>query len=441
MRVATTKEGSGSMDRRIIQDSIEYIESRLCTELTAQELSGRAGFSLFHYYRLFTQAVGMPVMQYITRRRLLHAVYEISLGMKKTDAVLLYGFDTYAGFYKAFLREFGCTPAFYLGHYPVRKPYQINILQEEPIMVSHRHIIELLKKCWDMEDVEIKDVVYEGTQKVNDSAYYVGDEYVLKFSANLGKLKNHIVISEALEKEGLLAAAPVVARDGEKYVQDGQLFCCLTRRIQGRQILPQKLFTQDGKKDARFIGEIVGHLDAALAKIDVAVDEDNLYESVADWAIPLLQKQSLISASMGRKYMEEFGGLYGKLPVQVIHRDPNPGNIITQGDRWGFIDFELSERNVRIFDPCYAATAILSEYYEVGDRFLQWIEIYQEIMQGYDSVIHMTEDEKNAVPWVVLSNQFLATAWFLEQEKYKDVYEVNRKMTESIVEHFDRLKI
>lgn len=78
------------MDRRIIQDSIEYIESHLRTEITAQELSDGAGFSLFHYYRLFTQVTGMPIMQYITRRRLLHAVYEISLGMKKTDVVLHY---------------------------------------------------------------------------------------------------------------------------------------------------------------------------------------------------------------------------------------------------------------------------------------------------------------------------------------------------------------
>lgn len=284
-------------------------------------------------------------------------------------------------------------------------------------------------------------MVYEGTGKINDSAYYVGDEYVLKFSTNLGKLKNHIAISEALEKEGLLAAVPVAACGGEKYVQDGQLFCCLTRRIQGRQILPQKLFTQDGKKDARFIGEIVGHLSVSLAKIDFVVEEENMYESAVNWAIPLLQKKSVISGSICRRYIEEFGNLYERLPRQVIHRDPNPGNIITQGDRWGFIDFELSERAVRIFDPCYTATAILSEFYGEGDRFLQWIEVYKEIMQGYDSVVKLTEDEKNAVPYVVLTNQLLATAWFSEQDKYQDVYEVNKSMTKSVAEHFDMLKL
>lgn len=57
--------------------------------------------------------------------------------------------------------------------------------------------------------------------------------------------------------------------------------------------------------------------------------------------------------------------LYPLLPKQLIHRDPNPSNIIVDyGEITGFLDFELTERNVRIFDPCYAATAILSETYE-----------------------------------------------------------------------------
>ena len=98
-------------NRAIIQKSLDYIEDNLQTEIAAGELADMAGFSLFHYYRLFQQATGLPVMQYILRRRLLHGVYAISRGSTKVDAALNYGFDTYAGFYKAFCREFGCTPS------------------------------------------------------------------------------------------------------------------------------------------------------------------------------------------------------------------------------------------------------------------------------------------------------------------------------------------
>ena len=49
-------------NRTIIQQSLDYIEENLQTEITAAELAAQAGFSLFHYYRLFQQATGLPVM-------------------------------------------------------------------------------------------------------------------------------------------------------------------------------------------------------------------------------------------------------------------------------------------------------------------------------------------------------------------------------------------
>ena len=85
-------------NREIIQRSLDYIEGNLQTEVSAAVLADMAGFSLFHYYRLFQQATGLPVMQYIQRRRLLHGVYAMKQGVSKTDAALTFGFDTYAGF-------------------------------------------------------------------------------------------------------------------------------------------------------------------------------------------------------------------------------------------------------------------------------------------------------------------------------------------------------
>lgn len=112
-------------------------------------------------------------------------------------------------------------------------------------------------------------------------------------------------------------------------------------------------------------------------------------------------------------------------------------------DQWGFIDFELSERNVRIFDPCYAATAILSKSFadSYKDELSKWLGIYHNIMAGYDDVVTLSEAEKLAIPYVILSNQFIAVAWFSEQEKYQDLFEVNKKMTEWLMEHFEELNV
>ena len=117
-------------NRAIIQKSFDYIEDNLRTEIAAAELAEMAHISLFHYYRLFQQATGMPVMQYILRRRLLHGVYAMKQGSTKIDAALLYGFDTYAGFYKAFCREFGSTPSEFLKSCRAKRPYRIDLMKE-----------------------------------------------------------------------------------------------------------------------------------------------------------------------------------------------------------------------------------------------------------------------------------------------------------------------
>lgn len=156
-------------NRELIQNSIDYIEENLMAEITAQELADQAVFSLFHYYRLFQSAVGMPVMQYIVRRKLLNAIYEISCGKKMVDVALNYGFETHAGFYKAFTRELGDTPALFLKKYRAKQPYRINLLKEEHMRIIHKKISEILKK-WNQENERITDVFYaNGYQRQRQS--------------------------------------------------------------------------------------------------------------------------------------------------------------------------------------------------------------------------------------------------------------------------------
>lgn len=430
------------MYRENIQKSIDYIEDNLKSEFSVKELSEMAGFSLFYFYRLFRTAVGMPVMQYVARRRLLHGIYEIECGRLMIDVALDYGFSTYAGFYKAFVREFGCTPAQFTKMYKVKKPYRIHLFEEEHIMVTHKKITELLKH-WGLQDEMVRDIFYEGTGNRNENAYYVGEDYVIKFSPNLGKLKNSIDISKKLADVGLVAATPISSTDGEEYIADGELYFCVTKRIRGKQMQPGAMYEGDYKEKARYIGEIIGQLDKALENADVLVNDANTYESVVNWAIPQLEGKLDLPKELLDNYKNDFGKAYQVIPRQVIHRDPNPGNIILSEKEWGFIDFELSERNVRIFDPCYAATAILSESFAEGDvqKMVKWVDSYKNIIYGYDAVVRLTDKEKEAVPYVVLSNQLLATAWFSDKEKFKDLYEVNKKMTEWIVGHVEELAI
>ena len=429
------------MIRESIQKTLDYVENNVKEDITAEDLAGIAGYSVFHFYRSFQSAVGVPVMQYILRRKLMHAISEIGSGRKKNDVVYEYGFETYSGFYRSFIREIGYTPADYLQRYKAKKPYKINILQEEHIMVSKKTIAEVLVN-WDLQNEKVADIVFPETGEISDTAKYVGEDLVIKYTGNLGNTKKAIEISKALESLGLSSPAIVPTKDGREYVENGELYFMLTKRVEGERIMASKLYLNDYEAKARFIGEIVGQLDLALSKIDVIADDAELEKAVSEWAVPNLKGRLNIEEDSMDEIAQRFAVLYKDLPRQVVHRDPNPSNIILVKDKWGFIDFELSERNARIFDPCYAATAILSETFEDNEEMLlKWTSVMKEIMYGYDSVVKMTESEKEAIPYMILANQFISTAFFADKDKYEKLYKTNKKMTEWIARNLDKMSI
>ena len=69
----------------------------------------------------------------------------------------------------------------------------------------------------------------------------------------------------------------------------------------------------------------------------------------------------------------------------------------------------------------------------------QWIPLYQSMMLGYDSTACLTAEEQRAIPYVIIANQLICTAWFAGIEKYAHLFEVNKKMTKWLIERFEEL--
>ena len=229
------------MVREMIQKTLDYVDSNIKEDITAEELAEVAGYSVFHFYRLFQSAVGIPVMQYVLRRKLLYVIYEIGLGRKKNDVVYDYGFETYSGFYRAFIREIGYTPAQYLREYKAKRPYKINIFQEEHIMVSNKLISEVLVN-WGLQDEKVSDIVFPENGEISDSAKYVGSNMVIKYTANLGSVKKAIEISRALNNVGLTAPEVIPTTDGKEYATVGELYFTLTQKVEGERVMASKLY-------------------------------------------------------------------------------------------------------------------------------------------------------------------------------------------------------
>ena len=129
-----------------LQDVLEYIDGHITDEIRADQLAGRAGFSRWHFCRVFQWGVGYSVMGYVRSRRLAFAANELGSDRRILDIALEYGFETHSGFSKAFRRYFGCPPETYRLHarcarplppsLPCMKKYRIGGIVLEPKFVT-----------------------------------------------------------------------------------------------------------------------------------------------------------------------------------------------------------------------------------------------------------------------------------------------------------------
>lgn len=90
-----------------VQKSIDYIEDNLKSEVSLSECARVAGFSIYHYYRVFGAFVGMPVMEYVRKRKLAWALTDLQKKRRIIDIAMDYGFGSERAFSRAFKKEYG----------------------------------------------------------------------------------------------------------------------------------------------------------------------------------------------------------------------------------------------------------------------------------------------------------------------------------------------
>lgn len=307
-------------------------------------------------------------------------------------------------------------------------------------MMSRKEALGVLGH-WELADEPITDIHPKGSGEEGARAFYIGDNHVLKCSGNLDEVKHAVALCEALHSADICVSPLIRTTDGRAYVQDSGLFFYMTQRIFGAQLSARDFYEGDHATKARLLGQAIGKLHHALRQVTASVNDVNPYESVKDWALPKIKRILPLPESFCQDYLHAFGELYTGLPKQIIHGDPNPSNIIVSHGEWGFIDFELSKSSLRMYDPCYAALAILSESFDPNDdaALSTWLDIYRNVISGYDDVIRLTDKERISLPYVVVAEQLTSTAWFSEQSGYTELFETNKRMAAWLISVFDDL--
>jgi len=131
--------------KKILQVLI-YIQENFDSPLTLETLAREASLSPFHFHRLFTALVGETVYQYVKRLRMEEAASRLRYSEEKViDIAMDCGFDTPAGFTKAFQKIWGHSPREFRKsrrYVPERKPFPgkpaLEDLEDMPVLFLRR---------------------------------------------------------------------------------------------------------------------------------------------------------------------------------------------------------------------------------------------------------------------------------------------------------------
>lgn len=122
-----------------LNEALTYIEQNLDNEIDLNHVAKTACCSSFHFQRMFSYMAGVPLSEYIRRRRMTKAAFDLQNSEQKiVDIALKYGYDSPTAFNRAFQSVHGVAPS-------VARREGINLKAYQPISfkISIRGEVEM----------------------------------------------------------------------------------------------------------------------------------------------------------------------------------------------------------------------------------------------------------------------------------------------------------
>lgn len=256
-------------------------------------------------------------------------------------------------------------------------------------------------------------------QQIYDSAWSVGNDYVIKTSDSLENLKRNITLMKTLDEYGIPVAHPIPTVDGKDYVEYNGRYYLMMNKLSGTHILD--IYQGDYLNIAYETGKIVAKLHTAFIACEqkITVWNNSLLDEMSGWIYDTLKANNskYINKLDFKKTLNELKGCYAELQKQLIHRDIHYGNILfNNGEFSGYIDFDLSQKNARIFDICYFLTGLLIDHEKHKEHIEKWYHIISKFIEGYEVTNPLTKLEKDSICCLMSSIELLFVAYFISIE-------------------------
>ena len=256
------------------------------------------------------------------------------------------------------------------------------------------------------------------TKWISTNSWEVSDDYIIKKYDKSEELNRSIVLLKALKEIGVPVAEIVPVVGGGNYLKRDNVYYLMTRKLPGSVVNIGKEPVQICKK----MGKVIGKLHMALQTLETRMDfwENSLLAEMKGWIPETLSKSNwkYIGKEDYQETVDNLEAIYEVLPKQLIHRDVHFGNFLfEQGEFTGYLDFDLSQRNIRIFDIAYFLLGLLcDEKYARVDRE-KWFHLIELVINGYEESTRLNVVEKTHISIVMECIEILFTAYFLSLQE------------------------
>ena len=291
--------------------------------------------------------------------------------------------------------------------------------------------IEQILPLWEIESGQILQIY--------PSAWEVNSSFVMKVYQDRNQLERNITISTKLLESNIPVAEIVTTNSGDKYVECDGAYFLMSKKLSGSN--------RADIRDTRLAGQMgyaIAQLHKAFLECERVIDfwDNSLLVEMQGWIRENLaaDKWNIVSEDEYVNTKQELEQIYKFLPRQLIHRDVHFGNFLFQDDKLtGYIDFDLSQRNIRIFDICYFLTGLLAEETEIPLTKDEWMNMVSAVIEGYERLSALTIQEKEAIPCVMKCIEILFVAYYISVKDVKCAKDA-KEVFSFIQEHEDKLR-
>ncbi|MDF2873317.1 MAG: DNA-binding protein AraC-type, partial [Anaerocolumna sp.] len=292
--------------------------------------------------------------------------------------------------------------------------YHLSVNSIRRIVLSQKRRMEPVRAM--MKEILKEWHIVECPTQTYHSTWCVKEEFVLKEYSVEKTLLRNIQMHKILREAGVLVPEVCPLANGKEfYEKDGKMYM-LTTKLKGKNTVD---IDQLDESWFFYFGQILAKLHVAFRECEKMMSfwNNSLLEEMQGWVTRNLDEfaPEYLATDEIKESIHQLSKVYRELPKQLIHRDVHLGNFLFEDKQFsGYIDFDLSQSNIRIFDICYFLLGILMKENNNVVNEVFWFNIVSQVIEGYDSLANLKQVERRSITCVMKNIELLFVAYFLE---------------------------